>query len=186
MIKQLRPFHTQEVLNAMYAEPHNHHLYGRGHYLRVELTKVIAKEIVRYLELTTGADLSCGNGEILSAVPLEHRYFGDFAEGYEYQGPIEKTIQQIPHVGVFVCSETLEHVEDPPALLKAIRKKADALVLTTPIEKWDDALVEHYWAWDRKGIENMLTNEGWTVSSYNMFDSTVFNETYKYGMWCCT
>lgn len=185
MIKQLRPFHSQEVLDAMYAQPHNHHIFGRGHHIRVELTKVLLTELCAYTKATVGADLSCGNAAIIKSAPLAKVLLGDFAVGYEYQGPLEETIQQIPNVDVYVCSETLEHVENPPSVLKAIRSKSRSLVLSTPIEKWDDSLAEHYWAWDREGIENMLENEGWKVVTFNMFDSTVFGEPYKYGMWCC-
>lgn len=185
MIKQLRPFHSADYLNEMYAEPHNHNLFGRGHYLRVELTKVLFSELCRYVDAKSGADLSCGNAEIIKSVPLERIHMGDFAPGYLYEGPLEETIHQIPSVDIYVCSETLEHVENPKQVLKLIRNKSRSLVLTTPIEKWDDSLAEHYWAWDREGIEELLLNTRWKVVTYNVFDSTVFNETYTYGMWCC-
>lgn len=185
MIKQLRPFHPQEILDAMYAAPHDHNIFGRGHHIRVEITKVLLKDLCRELEAVSGADLSCGNAEILKSAPISNRYLGDFAEGYPYRGPLDVTLPQIPNVDVYVCSETLEHVEDPPAILKAIRGKSRGMVLTTPIEKWDDSLAEHYWAWDRQGIEEMLSNEGWKIVTFNMLDTTVFGEPYKYGMWCC-
>lgn len=185
MIKQLRPFHTQEVLDLMYEQPHNHNLFGRGHFIRVELTKVIYKEMCGRINAKSGADLSCGNAEIINSFPLDSVFLGDFAPGYRFTGPIEKTIKEIPNVDIFVCSETLEHVEDPSLVIKSIRKKSKSLILTTPIEKWDDSLAEHYWAWDREGIEELLTEAGWTVVNFVIFDSTVFGEPYKYGMWCC-
>lgn len=185
MIKQLRPFHSQELLDAMYAVPHNHNLFGRGHHIRVEITKVLLNDLCNELGAVSGADLSCGNAEIIKSAPLGQCYLGDFAEGYTYQGPLDATLTQIPNVDVYVCSETLEHVEDPPAILKAIREKSRGLILTTPIEKWDDSLAEHYWAWDRQGIEEMLVNAGWRIMSFNVLDTTVFREPYKYGMWGC-
>lgn len=185
MIKQLRPFYTPDELKEIYAEPHNHHLYGRGHYIRVELTKVLLRELCMLKEAETGADMSCGNGDILTSYPLATTYLGDFAEGYQYTGPLEETLKQIPRVDVYVCSETLEHVEKPQKVLGQIRGKSKSLVLTTPLEKWNDSQADHYWAWDREGIEELLTNAGWEVVNFVMFDSTVFGDPYKYGMWCC-
>lgn len=185
MIKQLRPFHSPEYLAEMYAQPHNHNLFGRGHYIRVELTKVLFKELCGSVNAKSGADLSCGNGEIIQSFPLNDCFLGDFAPGYRFTGPLDKTLKEIPKVDVYVCSETLEHVEDPKDILSKIRGRSKSLVLTTPIEKWDDTLAEHYWAWDREGIESLLEETGWRVTTYVAFDSTVFGEPYIYGMWCC-
>lgn len=186
MIKQIRPFYTQEQLKEIYVEPHNHDLYGRGHHIRVELTKALAIELASYVEAKTGADLSCGNGSILSAVPLDEYILGDYAPGYEFSGPLEKNLNKIPDVDIYVCSETLEHLTSPRDVLFALRKKARSLVLTTPIGKWDDPFPEHYWAWDRKGVESMLTEAQWLIVTYVEFDQTVLNDDYVIGMWCCT
>lgn len=185
MIKQLRPFHTPEFLAEMYARPHNHNLFGRGHYIRVELTKVLFHELCARVNAKTGADLSCGNGEIIKSFPLDTTYLGDFAPGYQLTGPLEETIKQISLVDVYVCSETLEHVEDPALVLSQIKEYSRSLMLTTPIENWEDSLAEHYWSWDREGVEVLLRNAGWEIITFVMFDSTVFGEPYKYGMWCC-
>lgn len=185
MIKQLRPFHSPEYLAQMYAQPHNHHLYGRGHHIRVEITKFLALELFNKTRAKSIADLSCGNGEIAKSLPTNTVLLGDFASGYQFTGPLHETLPQLDKVDLYVCSETLEHVEKPLETLKGIREKSKALVLTTPIEKWDDSLDEHYWAWDREGIEGLLVESGWEVVTFVMFDSTVFGEPYKYGMWCC-
>ena len=185
MIKQLRPFHSPEYLAQMYAAPHDHNLFGRGHYIRVELTKVLLKELCAHVTASSGADLSCGNAEIIKSAPLNDVYLGDFAPGYQFTGPLHETLGKLPYVDVYVCSETLEHVEDPQGILLRIRQRSKSLVLTTPIEKWDDDLDEHYWAWDREGIEGILTAVGWKVVTYVAFDSTVFGDPYIYGMWCC-
>ena len=48
----------------MYAEPHNHRLWGRGHDERVEATIALALANIDETDRGYVADLSCGNGEI--------------------------------------------------------------------------------------------------------------------------
>lgn len=184
MIKRLRPKHSQEFLDKLYSEPHDHWLYGRGHGLRVQTTQIIAKDMAREVFAVSVADLSCGNGEIAKALNLL-TFLGDYAPGYKINGPLEETLDKIPEVSLYICSETLEHLDDPQEVLKKIRTKAKSLVLTTPINAWNDENKEHYWAWDREGIEELLTKAGWEANVFAMLDSTVFNETYTYGIWGC-
>jgi hypothetical protein len=68
---------------------------------------------------------------------------------------------------VFVISETVEHRDDPDA---------------TPIEAWNDANVEHVWAWDRDGVEEMMTGAGWTPQRFKTVDSREYGEPYCYGI----
>lgn len=185
MIKQLRPFHSSEELHKLYAQPHNHHIFGRGHYIRVELTKVLYREMCGRVNAKIGADLSCGNADIIKSFPLETELLGDFAKGYRFVGPLHQTLKEIPKVDIYVCSETLEHVEKPLETLIQIRGCSKSLVLTTPIENWEDKLDEHYWSWDREGVEELILEAGWEIVNFVIFDSTVFGEVYKYGMWCC-
>lgn len=184
VIKRLRPSHSQEFLDKLYAEPHNHWLYGRGHGLRVKITQVIAADVAREVQAQTVADLSCGNGDIARSLDLT-MFLGDYASGYEYSGPLEDTLEQIPEVSLYICSETLEHLNNPEKVLSTIRGKAKALVLTTPINAWEDDNKEHYWAWDREGVESLLLKTGWSPNVFASLDSTVFKETYTYGIWGC-
>lgn len=185
MIQQLRPFHSAEMLAKIYAKPHDHRIYGRGHNLRVEVTKNIVNDAVAISRARSIGDLSCGNGEIAKSTKLPQIHLGDFAPGHKFCGPIDQTIGSMPDVDVYVCSESLEHVEDPLAILKMIRPKSRFLVLSTPIENWGDTNAEHYWSWDRAGVEELLSQSGWTPDAFLYLDTTVFNEPYKYGMWIC-
>lgn len=185
MIKRLRPKWSDEDLARIYAKPHNHEIYGRGHGVRVEVTNNILKDMAREVGAVSGADLSCGNGAILKSLNIRKKYFGDFAPTYEFTGPLEKTIHEIPKVDIYVCSETLEHLDDPQYALELIREKTKALVLSTPIEKWNDTNEEHYWAYDRDGVESMLLKAGFTPNIFLFLDTEVFGEPYRYGIWGC-
>lgn len=184
MIKRLRPKWSDEELAKIYSIPHDHKRFGRGHGIRVEVTQNILRDMAREIGVISAADLSCGNGAILEILNVK-KYLGDYAPGYKYTGPLEKTIHEIPNVDVYVCSETLEHLDDPGYGLKLIREKSRGLVLSTPIEKWDDNNDEHYWAYDREGVEELMKQAGWTPNIFLFLDTTVFGEPYKYGIWGC-
>lgn len=185
MIKQLRQFHDSEMLAKIYAKPHDHRIYGRGHHVRVEVTKNIVRDAIAMTGAKSIADLSCGNADIVKSMGIQNIFLGDYAPTYDLVGPIDKTIMNIPKVDVYVCSESLEHVEDPLQTLKLIRDKSKYLVLSTPIENWEDTNNEHYWSWDRHGVEDLLSQSEWTPNIFLYLDTTVFGEPYKYGIWGC-
>lgn len=70
-------------------------------------------------------------------------------------------------------------------MLSRIREKSKSLVLTTPIENWEDTNEEHYWAWNRNMIEFMLEKHGFSIEVFIPVDSTLFGEPYIYGIWGC-
>ena len=185
MIKKLREFHDAKELAKIYATPHDHAIYGRGHGIRVNMTIQLAKDMAYQAEAKSVADLSCGNGAIARALDIEKTILGDYAEGYEYSGLLEVNLKKIENVDLYICSESIEHVEDPGLILNLIRSKSQTLILSTPIDSWYDDNPEHYWAWGRQDVEMLLKNAGWTPDVFIMLDTTVFGEPYIYGMWGC-
>jgi len=176
---------------TFYSTPHDHRLYGRGHEERVQETIRLGNQYLRlqaldevpYTEAKVGTDLSCGNGAILAALDVADRYYGDIAPGYDYCGPIDKTINECPFTDIFVCSETIEHVYHPQDLLDNIRTVTNRLLLSTPIEAWGDTNQEHYWSWNREYIELLADMAGFTPIRFSTVDSTAYGEPYKYGIW---
>lgn len=185
-VERLRPLPTPEQLAAMYATPHDHRLYGRGHDERVEATIALALHHIDQDDRLIVGDLSCGNGEIARRICTgapAGLQLGDFAAGYEYQGPIEQTIEDLPLVDVFVLSETIEHLDDPLDVLLAIRRKTKYLLLSTPLECWNDSNGEHVWAWDREGVEQLAASAGFADDAFTSVDSREYGEPYLYGIW---
>jgi len=178
MRKRLRPAHSPDKLANLYQVPHNHNDFP-DHIERVNATITLAR---KHVVARTGADLSCGNGAILSDLDLEERHFGDLAGQWPYEGPIETTIGLIPSVDVFVCCETLEHLDDPDAVLKAIRGKTTWLVLSTPVDAWNDTNEEHYWAWSSTDVDQMLTDAGFDVVAYERLSLSA-SYLYDFGVW---
>jgi hypothetical protein len=109
-------------------------------------------------------------------------YLGDYAPGYTYHGPIERTIDAIPPVDLFLCCETLEHLDEPEAVLKAIRYKTNKLLISTPICTFIDDNPEHYWAWDQEAVVGMLRYAGFEPILYR---DTFYDPGYCFQIWGC-
>ena len=166
MIQRLRPKWSDEELATIYETPHDHTKWN-DHVLRVNRTLEIAQAIDGVQSV---ADLSAGDAFIINGLGLSETYVGDYAPRYEFKGSIEQTIEQIPNVDLFILSETLEHIDNPIALLKQIRNKTKFLLLTTPHAKWDDHNLEHYWAWDKDGIADLLIEARFQPVSYELLE----------------
>jgi hypothetical protein len=181
---RLREAHSAERLAELYAVAHDHRRWP-DHEVRVAATIALMTGIHAGLV----ADLSCGNGTIAMALGNEHAVIlGDVAVmlvevGGGWCGPIEETIGSIPLVDTFVLSETLEHLDDPGVVLAKIRAKARRLLLTTPIDNWDDPNEEHYWAWDREGVEDLAMRARWrSIERFAALDCRQMGG-YLTGMW---
>lgn len=177
---RLRPVHSPDELARIYARPHDHRRWT-DHLVRVATTAQFVHALGG--PMARAADLSCGDGAILGALDVGTRYLGDFASGHEFTGPIENTVEQIPPVDLFVCTETLEHLDDPDLVLKKVRSKTRALALSTPVDAWEDRNPEHYWAWSRGGVEAMLAEAGFAVHAYMELDFRPAGGEYAYGVW---
>lgn len=177
---RLRPAHSSDELAKIYPQPHDHSRWA-DHVVRVAVSAQFTHALSGRVD--RAADLSCGDGTILKALDVGERFFGDFAPGYQLTGPIEATIERIPVVDLFVCCETLEHLDDPDLVLKAIRSKARTLVLSTPVDAFDDTNLEHYWAWDRAAVEDMLRAAGFDPAVYCELDFRQCGGVYAFGLW---
>ncbi len=182
MRKQLRPFYTPEEYANVYSTQFNHANWS-AHIERVNKTIRVLDKFAYNTHSQSVADLSCGDGAILegSRHPWQKKWTGD----YTTTGPIETTIQLLPHVDMFVLSETLEHIEDPDDLLVKIRDRTDHLLLTTPHGEDTDENPQHYWGWDREALALMLDAAGFNVGECELF-TPKSNEYYTFQIWTCT
>lgn len=178
-MKRLRPKYSDEELNRIYSTPHDHTKWS-DHLIRVDVTIQVAKWMIREYSLDSAADLSCGNGAIIDALGVKS-YKGDFAKSYEFSGPLEQTLDKLPKVGLYICSETLEHLDNPQIALRKIRDKAQAVVLSTPNACWNDSNPEHYWAWDTQDLKYLLEEAGFTPVLLN--ELNIHNYMYDYQIW---
>lgn len=171
------PKYTDEELALMYAEPHDHREWS-DHVNRVEETISFAKSHALFGRV---ADLACGDAAIARALSSEP-ILGDYAPGYQFTGPIERTIRDIPFVDVFVLTETLEHLDDPETVLRRVRNKTRQLLVSTPLLTEPDGNPQHYWCWDGEAVRDMLVQTGFDPYAYR----EIFNGIgYHYQLWVC-
>lgn len=184
MRTRLRDMPSPGELATMYVTPHDHTRWV-DHRIRVDMTTDLAAYLVQPGQ--TVADLSCGDASIAKRLIVRCQVsavLGDLAAGYDLCGPIEDTIEQIPHVNLFVCSETIEHLDDPDKVLKQIRAKTDLLVLSTPDGETDGSRNrEHVWGWDSEAVEQMLVDAGFLPWTKVLLDLRLAGGEYCYQIW---
>ena len=181
MRRRLRPAYTQAQLADVYARPHEHSSW-EDHRLRVQMTIAFASW---FGNIESIADLSAGDAAIINAIPAKTRYIGDFAPGYEFTGAIDDTIELIPKVDLFICSETIEHLDDPEKTLAKIRAKTKAIIVTTPDSEINDGNPEHYWGWDSVGVRELLEGAGFKPVIFNTLQFENPSLIYDYQFWGC-
>lgn len=179
---QLRPFYTPEELSRVYDHTYNHAGFP-DHIERVAETVSVLDSLAAAVGARSIADLSCGDGAIVShsSHPWERKILGDLTT----TGPIETGLAALDHVDVYLCSETLEHVEDPDAVLRLIRSRADYMLLTTPHGENNDVNPEHYWGWDATDLRSMLSAAGWEDCKVKLFTPTSV-VYYTFQIWVCS
>ena len=196
-MKRLKKGYSQADYRRLYSHKHSSSKFV-DHQLRVATTRSIIDWLVERHDIKTIGDMSVGDGQIhfaqmLKSVKPVKLYLGDYNEesdGLEfahekYVGDIYETIKKMPDVDLYVCSETIEHVEYPLVLLRLIRKKAKMLVLTTPEDETEETNnPEHLWSWSEHDMKNMLLEAGFTPKLYNGLDFRLENGfPYKFQMW---
>jgi hypothetical protein len=190
--RQLRPFYTDEELAGVYPAMYDHTRWD-DHVERVARTV----EIVTWWGETKGwydgVDLTCGDGAILRALltngTVQTAYYGDlvFADHLDVVGRVEDTLpaHTVPNrpTDLYICSETLEHVQDPDTLLRQVRAMAANAVFTTPVDETEvHGNPEHYWGWGVDDVRAMLVEAGWDPKRLTVLDLPF----YKFQVWCCS
>ena len=181
MRTRLRPAYSEKELARVYETPHQHSQW-KDHQLRVQMTIAFASW---FKDVQSIADLSAGDAVIINFIPATTRYIGDFAPAYEFTGAIDDTIDLIPKVDLFICSETIEHLDDPEKTLAKIRAKTKALIVTTPDSENNDQNPQHYWGWDADGVRELLEGAGFKPVIFNALRFEEPNMIYDYQFWGC-
>lgn len=200
MMKQLRPFRDEAVEREVYSRTYDHTRW-QEHRNRVMFTaQVIRDYMVAQSALESPyfiADLSAGDQVLaLTAARMAGHYIypknvrlltGDIAPGCMLTAPISQSISLLADqsVDMFICSETLEHMQRPDWLLAEIRRVAKHAIISTPAwpddqPDWsDEANEEHYWQWNTEALSMMLHEAGFTNLEFRLLPE----EHYTYQIW---
>jgi len=187
MRTRLREMPDAFELSLLYAKPHDHTQWV-DHQIRVDVTA----DLATYWAPAGGtvADLSCGDAAIARRLVTRcdvTAILGDFAPGYDLCGPIEETIARIPRVDMFICSETIEHLDDPDKVLRLIREKTTTLILSTPDGETDNRNPQHVWGWDSEAVGQMLTDAGFLGPRIKtLLDFREARGEYAFQIWAAT
>jgi hypothetical protein len=198
MRQRLRPMPLKADLDKLYARPHEHERWA-DHRIRVEVTTALALSVVRHD--STVVDLSCGDAAIARNLYDRHAVrliLGDYAPAPPWNkflpggadqlvGPIEETVDQVRdrQADLWILSETIEHLDDPDAVLKQIRAKTNMLILSTPDGETDARNPEHVWGWDTAAVREMLEDAGFDPIICNVLDLRPGGFEYAFQIWAC-
>jgi hypothetical protein len=191
--QRLRPAWTPEQLAGLYSEQHCYTGW-KDHRLRVPVTTQVINWMLAEHQWSSAADLSAGDGAMLDESTAQRKVFGDLVDpctGSDllapgYVGPIEQTIHQIRDVDLLVCTETIEHLDDPDGFLKTARTRVKGAVFSTPVGSWNDPTPGHYWAWDREAVEDILRQADFHPVTYLELGWSNKRELpHTFGIWGC-
>lgn len=177
-MRKLRRFYDPAELKRIYAETYDPTRWDE-HVRRIDHTQVIASRLVERERLLTGADLSCGDASIIRSLGLIDIVTNDItSSGLS----INEVVRDIAPVDLFICTETIEHLEAPWTVLERIAERTKWLILSTPLD--EDAAIgnwEHYWSFELIDVRQMLNDAGFTD-----LRCTIISElgwTYAYQLW---
>lgn len=159
-MRKLRRFHDAAELRRIYEHKYNSSAWPE-HVRRVTFTRNLIQGLITEHGLTTMADLSCGDAEVTSTLTgLTHRHLRDFTDhGEDILSLLNGVLDP---VDLFVCTETIEHLEAPWTVLERIREKTKWLVLSCPNDEKNAENWEHYWSFEQDDVRDMLTQAGFT------------------------
>ena len=164
---RLRSRWSDEKLAELYATPYDHTQWDE----HIERVKWTARRLQQFIDLQRPkiervVDLACGDGALLNLLNnVTEKIYGDmvFAPHLTLAPmSIETTVRYMTG-DLLVCSEVLEHLDDPDAVLRDAHAGFQWIAITTPLGETDpEKNYEHYWGWDTLGVDDMLYDTGWS------------------------
>jgi len=173
MIK-LRRFYSPSVTTALYETTYDSTRWPE-HVERIGRTASIAQSLIGQHDLRSVADLSCGDGTLV-------KQLFDVPVTYLRDGNILDDLGLIESVDLFVCTETIEHLEAPWTVLERIAEKTRWLVLSTPLNE-DPAIgnYEHYWSFTADDVASLLHQSNFHNTALFILEDPLW--TYTYQVW---
>jgi 2-polyprenyl-3-methyl-5-hydroxy-6-metoxy-1,4-benzoquinol methylase len=144
-------------------------------------------------------DLGCGNGGLLKKLGFEDYIGFDITPAniqygrthynlsniflfnfineiniYENKYDHLKFNEKIPKKDLYIMTETLEHLEDPHAMLEKVSKLCKYAHFSVPAnESIQNSYELHIWVWDNNGFSNMV-QQHYTILDHKEFSGTQY------------
>lgn len=150
---------TPERLAQVYANQYQH-TYWPSHKDRVQVTVEIAQRLIDAEGIKTIADFSAGDRAVVQALRrYDEAHLADITDdGVDI---VERLRKETRTFDLFICTETIEHVEQPWTLLEEIAPRTRWLLLSTPLdEDPNENNWEHYWSFEAVDIDDLLVQSG--------------------------
>jgi hypothetical protein len=157
------------------------------HVERIAASADFLRPLIKDFHIETLADLSCGDGALAKRLGLTGAILGDLVDGdhLDIVGSLPDTLDLLtPGASqLFLCSETIEHMDDPDNLLSEARLAFQYLFVSTPVDEHEDTgNAEHYWGWDTEAVDFMLREAGWVPEKHEIF-TPKSADTYRFQFW---
>lgn len=82
-----------------------------------------------------------------------------------------------------ICTEVLEHLEDPHKMVRRIAEHCDFLIASSPaLETAESHDAVHAWAWDMEGYRLLMEGAGYTVIDHQRVEGDFVSQVIICGM----
>ncbi len=167
------------------------HLEQPIHRGRLHRTAQLTHDVVDQIrddprDPVTIVDLGCGDGGLLSLlrrIPGAHVYGYDFqpsnVEGWTERSLLQCTRRlnfiaewdEVRDADIYVCTEVLEHLEDPHELVRWVAARNAWFIASSPVDEHAGSIDGcHNWAWDADGYRALLEQAGFTWTHHEFID----------------
>jgi hypothetical protein len=174
-VRKLRPFYDDETLARIYSVAYDHTVWPE-HRERVDDTVRITQRLIDAHDIKTAADWSAGDRAItgrLIGLTLLDTADGDLARALR---------ENVDQWDLFICTETIEHLEAPWTVLEEIAKITRFIVLSTPLDEQPDIdNYEHYWSFTQHDVRDLLEQAGFVDLHPTYLTGSGW--TYTYQVW---
>lgn len=166
-------------------QPHVNHLGNWVHESRLKAAASAAAFYAHQVGTTTICDVGSCDGGLLDLLPEPYRSssfgYDVIDSSIEYANDVRGVnvtwanvveSKRTPLAEVIVCTEMLEHLEDPHGFLRDLKSRGVVYgVFSSPKnETADHHEWNHAWAWDREGYAKMFEDAGWEVVAHTDVD----------------
>lgn len=155
---------------------HAPHLEQPGHRERLMQTAAYVAHAAFGTKMRTVVDLGAGDGGLLSLLGPGLRAWGYDLMPANIDAAKERgvdvrlgdvTADAIDWADIAVCTEMLEHLVDPHALVREIAGNCRVLVCSSPADERPGRAYEfHTWCWDDEGYRALVEQAGFIVKAY--------------------